>query len=163
MPKESFKLLTTVTANFGFKLASVNIRAAFLQSKVLDTDVFIEPPTYIKKPGWIWKFKKPLYGLDDASRMFWLRAKEVFLSQLGLQTIDGDEAFYFLNVDGQLKGTITTNVDDFNLAGMVEFVEKVISHLEQELTVSKIEEDAFRFTGLDIKVVEDGIKVSMDD
>ena len=29
--------------------------------------------------------------------------------------------------------------------------------------VSKIEEDCFRFTGLDIKVVDDGIEVSMED
>ena len=29
--------------------------------------------------------------------------------------------------------------------------------------MSKIEEDCFRFTGLDIKVVDDGIEVSMED
>ena len=31
------------------------------------------------------------------------------------------------------------------------------------MTVSKIKEDVFRFTGLDIKVVEDGIEILMDD
>ena len=35
--------------------------------------------------------------------------------------------------------------------------------MEQELTVSQIEKDVFHFTGLDIKVVEDGIEISMDD
>ena len=49
--KESFKLLTTLSANFGFKLASVDIRAAFLQSKVLDREFFIEPPSDVKKQG----------------------------------------------------------------------------------------------------------------
>ena len=33
----------------------------------------------------------------------------------------------------------------------------------RELTVSKIEEDNFRFTGLDVKVVDDGIKILMED
>ena len=75
--KESFKILTAVAANSNFKLASVDIRAVFLQSRTLDRDVFIKPPPDIRKEGLIWKLKKPLYGLDDASRKFWLQVKEV--------------------------------------------------------------------------------------
>ena len=44
-------MLVAVAANSGFKLASVDIRAAFLQSKVLDREVFIEPPIDVKKQG----------------------------------------------------------------------------------------------------------------
>ena len=65
--KESFKMLMAVAANENFKLASVDIRAAFLQSKTLDRDIFMLPPPDIRKPGVIWRLKKPLYGLDDAS------------------------------------------------------------------------------------------------
>ena len=66
--EESFKLFIAILANSSFKLASVDIRAAFLQSKVLDRDVFGKPPDDIEKPGMIWRLKKPLYRLDDASR-----------------------------------------------------------------------------------------------
>ena len=59
--------------------------------------------------------------------MFWLRVKEVFLNELGLQTIDRDEVFYILNIDRQLKGAVITHFDDFNLVGTDDFVEKVIS------------------------------------
>ena len=59
-----------ITANSEFKLVSVDIRAVFLQSKVLDCDVFIKPPEDIKKTGVIWRLKKPLYGHDDAFRKF---------------------------------------------------------------------------------------------
>ena len=52
---------------------------------------------------------------------------------------------------------------DFNLAGTDDIMEKVISAVEQELTVFKIEEDVFQFTGIDIKVVEDGIEIYMED
>ena len=97
----------------------------------------------------------------DASRKFWLRVKDVFLNKLGFRTIDGDEAFYYLNLDGNLHGAVTTHVDDFNLAGTHVFVEKVISMVE-ELTVSKVEKDVFRFTGLDMKVATDGIKILME-
>ena len=85
--KESFKLLMALSANFHFKLASVDIRAAFLQSKVLDRDVFVEPSSDMKKQRIIWKLKKPLYGLDDASSKFGLRVRQVFLNKLHLKTI----------------------------------------------------------------------------
>ena len=65
--KESFKILLAISANSDFKLSSVDIRAGFLQSWTLDRDVFMLPPPDIKKPGMIWKLKKPLYDLDDAS------------------------------------------------------------------------------------------------
>ena len=48
----------------------------------------MKPLENIQKPGFIWKLRKLLYGLDVASRKFWLKVKEVFL--------DGDEAFYYL-------------------------------------------------------------------
>ena len=86
----------------------------------------------------------------------------MFLNKLGFQTIDGDEEFYYLNLDGNLHRAVITHVDNFNLAGTDEFIEKVISVVEEELMVSKVEEDVFRFTGLDVKVVTDGIDISME-
>ena len=54
------------------------------------------------------------------------------------RTIDGDKAFYYLNVDGRLYGAVITHVDDFNLAGTPDFFKNVISVIEEELTVSKV-------------------------
>ena len=48
--KESFKTLMAVAANSNFKLASVDIRAAFLQSRTLDRDVFMLPPSLSESP-----------------------------------------------------------------------------------------------------------------
>ena len=74
--KESFKLLMALSANFNFKIVSMDIRAAFLQAKTLDREVFVRPPKDQEKEGVIWKLLKPLYGLDDASRKFWLKLKQ---------------------------------------------------------------------------------------
>ena len=108
------------------------IRAAFLQSKQLDKDVFLEPPKDLKTAGKVWKLKKPLYGLDDASRKFWIRVKEIF-KQEGLENIDGDEAFYYKRVDGKLVGMVLTHVDDFSLAGRSDFNENLAKKIQEKL------------------------------
>ena len=84
-----------IAANNNFELASVDIRAAFLQAKVFDREIFMKPPDDIREPGSIWKLSKPLYGLDDTSRKFWLKVKETLLD-LNLKVMDGDKAFYYL-------------------------------------------------------------------
>ena len=160
--RESFKLFCSVAANKRFSIQSVDIRAAFLQSKELDRDIYLEPPKDLRQPGTIWKLKKPLYGLDDASRKFWIRVKEIFHAE-GLQKVTGDEAFYFKHHNGSLIGMILTHVDDFSMAGTKEFLTNIIEVIRANLTVSKVEVDSFRFTGIDVSKVENTIVISMKD
>ena len=53
--------------------------------------------------------------------------------------------------------------DDFNLVGTPDFIKHIISVVEEELAVSKVEEDVYCFTGVDVKAVETGIEISMED
>ena len=64
--RDSFKLMVALAANDGFRLSSVDIRAAFLQAKELDRDVYMVPPKDVKKESVLWKLRKPLYSLNDA-------------------------------------------------------------------------------------------------
>ena len=54
-----------------------------------------------------------------------------------------------------------THVDDFTLAGIEDFIKEVLETVSRELTVSKIERDNFRYTGIDVKTIEDGIEVEI--
>ena len=71
---ENFECFDEV-ANEGFKLRSIDIRAAFLQARELDRDVYLLPPKDIRKEGYIWRLKKPLYGLNDVLWKFWFRVR----------------------------------------------------------------------------------------
>ena len=160
--KESFKLLMALSANFNFKIVSMDIRAAFLQAKTLDREVFVRPPKDIEKEGVIWKLLKPLYSLDDASRKFYLKVKET-LQKLRLKTLPGDDAVYYEHKNGKLMGLILSHVDDFTIAGNTEFVKRIVTGIKERFTVSKVEEDNFRFTGLDVKTKDGKIQISMED
>ena len=163
MLRESLKLFFVVAANENFKLRSIDIKAAFLQAKGLDREVFLEPPKDVKTEGKLWLLKKPLYGLNDASRKFWLKVRQVF-DEIGLKRLDGDEAFYYRHdKDGQLEGMISSHVDDFNIAGNDDFIKTVTEKIKNDLDISKIEDDEFRFTGIDVKQKNGRIEISMED
>jgi hypothetical protein len=82
----------------------------------------------------VWKLRKPLYGLDDASRKFWSRVKEIFGKER-LTNVNGDETFYFCYEKEDLKGMVLTHVDDFNIARTKEFIERIVKVLKKELFI----------------------------
>ena len=57
----------------------------------------------------------------------------------------------------------STHVDNFDLAGKKSFVDKVTGEISKALDVSTVESDCFRFTGIDVKKVKEGIEISMED
>ena len=58
---------------------------------------------------------------------------------------------------------VSTCVDDFDLTATKSFVERVTQKVSANLDVSKVEYNRFRYTGIDIKKVKDGIEISMDE
>ena len=76
---------------------------------------------------------------------------------------EGDDAFHYLHRNGSLQGCVFTQLDDFTITGTPKFIKEVLEMIEIELTISKIERDNFRFTGLDISTVVDGFEIGMAD
>ena len=96
--------------------------------------MYVEPPSDVKKEGVLWKLVKPLYGLKDASRKFWLRMKKIF-EDGGLKTVKGDEAFYYKFNGEKLEGMVLTHVDDFSMAGTDGFLDELEKKIRKELNV----------------------------
>ena len=123
----------------------------------------MEPPKGVKKEGKIWKLKKPLYGLNDVSRKFWLKVRELF-DECKLRILDGDEVFYFRHDEkGNLEGLVSSHVNDFILARTDRFLMKITRKIAEKLEISKLEDNEFRFIGMDVKKEGDVIIVSMED
>ena len=85
------------------------------------------------------------------------------LQKLRLKTLPGDDAVYYEHKNGKLMGLILSHVDDFTIAGNTDFVKRIVTGIKERFTVSKVEEDNFRFTGLDIHTKIGKIEISMGD
>ena len=96
-----------------FVLRSTDIRAAFLQDKCLDRDVFLELPRDVWKDGILWILKKPLFGLNDSSCNLWLNVKE-FFANIGIQRLEGYEDFYYKHgTNRKFEGIVSTHFVDW--------------------------------------------------
>ncbi len=49
------------------------------------------------------------------------------------------------------------------MAGKKKFVDRITEEIGKALDVSTVESECFRFTGIDVKKVKEGIEISMED
>ena len=158
----STKLLYAIAGNEGWRMESIDVTAAFLQGSELDREIFVQPPKEAKMDGFLWKMKKAAYGLYDASRRWWIRVMEVMQS-LGGRTLVGDESLIYFHRDGKLIGLISLHVDDFQGTGNETFFTEVMDVLCKSFKISKREIQNFRFTGVDVKGLENGnVEISQE-
>ena len=153
--KESGKLFLAICANENFTIKSLDVTSAFLQGRLLDREVYVMPPEEVDENGKVWKLKKTVYGLYDASRSWYFAVKEEVL-KLGMKTLSGDLAFFYLVKENKLLGLCIVHVDDFLMGGNQEFFNILNNTLLTKFTFGKMECKRFKYTGLNIEQKEDG-------
>ena len=147
--RESLRLLLLVSVSLNWKIHSIDVKSAFLQGETLKRTVYLKPPKEANTDK-LWILNKCVYGLRDASRLWYLRVNDV-LKQLGVVNINLDEAVFIFVYQDRVCGIICLHVDDFLWAGDSVFENKVIMNLMKEFLISKQQTDTFIFLGLQIK------------
>ena len=122
--KNSVRMLLAIASGKGWKIRSLDVKAAFLQGKSIERNLYLVPPTEFRTKGKLWKLKKVVYGLCDASRSWYLKVVEV-LTELGMTVGTLDKALFTFKKDG-LEGMVIVHVDDMLYVGTVRFLEQVM-------------------------------------
>ena len=154
--KECIRLVSAIAVAHHWTIHSLDVTAAFLQGFAIDRDVFLVPPVEAQLKDKLWKLKKPVYGLSDASRAWYLKASAEILSQ-GAAVSTYDSALFFLRNGSDLEGIICSHVDDFFFNGSQLFHSKVIDHIRNEFALSQELFDQMSFIGIEIAQSSDGI------
>ena len=72
--KTFFHLLLAIISSKQRTLNLISIKAAFLQLRELNQDVYIVPTKEANVTEKLWKLEKCLYGLSDGARMWFLQS-----------------------------------------------------------------------------------------
>lgn len=160
---ESLKMIMALICENKWQLNSMDIKAAFLQGKELTRSVYIRPPQEAQRKGYLWKLKKCVYGLADASLYWYNRVKDT-MKNLGASVSQVDPAvFYWLDDSSKVMGVLACHVDDFIWGGTEKFTTTVIPHLKAVFQVGREEHSNFSLIGMDIRSLEDEIQVQQSD
>ena len=162
--KGNIKIFSCIAAKEGWDICASDVTCAFLQGAELTRDVFVLPPRERRVPGTLWKLLKPVYGLVDAPRG-WYLALDERLRNVGFTKSDLDEAMYlhFSKKDDiqSIAGIALTHVDDI-LHGGNETFKHVMLEVKQAFNFGTDENDEFRYVGMHMKRMSDGILVDQD-
>ena len=153
------RILLGLAAAPTWKLKSIDVKSAFLQSDEIDREVYISPPKEIRRAGYVWKLKKSLYGLGDAPRRWYFTISTALKDVCKLSRID--KTTFYACEDGKPIGIITIHVDDLLLAGTEDFFKKVEPAI-LNFKLGKIESSSFTYLGWEIDKDKDKITLSQD-
>ena len=158
--KCSLRSFICISHGNGWKIEGMDIKAAFLQSRQLDREVFVKPPRSLKKVGIIWQLEKPAYGLNDSSRN-WYNSISEFLISIGCIKCKYDPALFYYSINSKLNGLVLLHVDDFLLSGSVHFKNVVVKNILKKYDISK-HTLAGTFQYIGINITQDADFVTLD-
>lgn len=147
---ESLRLLVAVICQRQWELHSMDIKSAFLQGMELCRDIFIKPPPEAKRTGTLWKLRKCVYGLADASLYWYNRVKNIMIEAGGIMSKVDPAVFYWLDEDKNVTGVLACHVDDFIWGGSHMFSQSVIPHLRSQFSVGREAHNSFSYVGVDL-------------
>lgn len=158
------KTLLAVAAAKGWSLSQLDISNAFLNGD-LDEEIYMTlPPGYTPRqgevlpPNAIFKLKKSLYGLKQASRQWFLKFSTTLLA-LGFQKSQADHTLFIRNVAGKYVAVLVY-VDDIVITSNNDTeMEQLKSDLKKTFKLRDLDPLKY-FLGLEIARSGNGIYVS---
>ena len=158
--KENMRLAFVNSVTNHWRINSLDIQRAFLQGDHITREIYLKPPKEANTEC-LWKLKKCIYGLCDASRSWYLKLEQE-LSNLGMSKCKLDNALFYWYHSNQLHGIMTVHVDDIYWAGSEIFQEMVIIKLKNVFEISREKQDSFIYLGLRVNHFFDKITIDQD-
>ena len=153
--RATVKILFAIAATNKWKVKTVDVTAAFLQGKKMERDVFVRPPAEYRTEGEVWQLLKGLYGLKEAS-MLWFKEVTAFFKTNNCKGLTGDLAAFVCHQDGRLVGLVVIHVDDITLTGTEAWLDSITKELRMRFKISKEVIGDFVYTGINVVQDADG-------
>ena len=151
--KESLLVILTLISHKKWSLNSLDVKAAFLQGLDLNRDIFLKPPKEAGQQHTLWKLEKCIYGLDESSRIWYLRVK-TFMIEKGLTISRHHSSVFFLRKSEELLSVICSHLDDFLWSGVPGSEKIIIEKLRHEFRIGSEETNAFMCLGVIFRLLD---------
>lgn len=133
------RALLSAATILGFRLGTIDIAGAYLQSGTLNREVFVRLPTgWTDSPFIVWKLLVPSYGLVEAGRLWQLSVEYWMEHVFSTETVGGLIQFFVArNDENKIKLLIAKVVDDFLISGEIEDIKDFHEEISKRFKVGR--------------------------
>ena len=146
--KEGLRLTCSIISSNKWSLNSLNVKSAFLQGKLIKRTGYVCPPKEAQTSK-IWKLRKCVYGLANASRYWYLKLREELI-KLGAAPTQLDQGTFIWSKSNKPIGIMACFVDDVLWVGNTKF-ETIISKLKQVFCIGAEHKQIFEYIGINLE------------
>jgi hypothetical protein len=143
MSVEILRLLISLASERGWRLGSLDVKAAYLQADGFRRSIFVRPPSEESDTSHLWKLEKPAYGIVESGRLWFLTAFRA-LEAHDLRPCPYDQTLFKLD-DYSLF--VTTQVDNFIFTGSNQAMDGFASYMAGCFKLSELDYDNFSVYG----------------
>ena len=148
---ESVRTVLAVIAQKGWNVHTTDIKTAFLQGAEMSRTIYLRPPKEANVSGHVWKLRKCVYGLSDASLSWYKRVREVMLENgASISRVDPAVFYWTDNHSQSVQGVLAAHVDDFIWGGTVEFSENIMTRVKDSFKIGREQSQEFDYLGIEI-------------
>lgn len=146
-----------------FVVRSGDVTGAFCLAKLpTEYSIFIKAP--IDKyciPGTVWKLVAPLYGLEEAPHLWFLKFQSLLVGVTLIQS-EVEQCMFFAIKDDLLYGVVMVFVDDVLFLGHVDLWNVIVTGLTKEISFKDLGQPD-RFLGMELTFNSAGLYISHHD
>ena len=92
--KSNLRLVIAIASSKNWRINSVDFQSAFLQGEDVDSEIYLKPPKEANTEK-LWKLRKRVYGLKQASRKWYNKVSSELLKS-GLSKSKMDAALFYV-------------------------------------------------------------------
>ena len=145
--KEVIRLTLSVITTKDWSCNALDVKTAFLQGRLLERQIFLKPPKEAKTLK-LWKLRKAVYGLNEASRYWYQRVYDELMKIVVLRSLYDEALFYYkVNI---LHGITAVHVDDFIFGGSSLFHDVAMEKVRQVFEIGTESLAPLKFLGVGI-------------
>ena len=149
-PQIALHLLFSKAVRARWKLKTFDVSSAFLSGEKQTRDIYVRPPidgNYNLEKGSLLKLEKGVYGLKEAPRLWYLKARSL-IQQAGWKELSCAKAVFVMrNKQSRLTGMMVLHVDDACYGGEGPEFQASVKKLKTLLNIGKEAEGDFDFLG----------------
>jgi hypothetical protein len=161
MAVDIFRILISIAAEREWILASLDIKAAYLQAEDCNHLVFVKTPREEGNDANLWLLMAPAYGLVDSGRLWYLTSLKA-MRQFCLSCSSLESCTCTLKEGNNVCPIVSVQTDNYLYTGLSGHISRFEQFMSQKFKVGSIEHDSFKLYGMSTTARDGGFIIDQN-